>query len=131
MFRIIAHRLLTEPQASSIGVAQRGTLSRATLRVDGLVCSACAIRVRRHLERMPGVRHVEVSLDRAEAAVDYDPAQIAPPLLVAAVEEAIVARPIRRILARLADRLRPSSDTAASERLCYAEPGTATERDWQ
>jgi copper chaperone CopZ len=104
MLRIIPHRALVEPQASVDRVDE--DCSRAVLRVHGLVCSACAARVRRRLERLPGVRDAQVDLRRAQAVVEYDARRVGPDELVAAVEGAAVLRPARRLLARLAGHAR-------------------------
>lgn len=102
MFRIIPHRALVEPHATVAAVATEGSAARATLRIDGLLCSACAANVRGRLERLDGVSSAQVDLDRGQARVDYDPARATPDGLVAAVEGAVVLRPLRRLLAALA-----------------------------
>jgi copper chaperone CopZ len=38
------------------------------------------------LERLPGVRSVEVSLEKAQARVEFDDAKISPDKLVAAID---------------------------------------------
>lgn len=78
--------------------------STATLRVEGLLCSACAANVRRHLGAVEGVRSAEVDLERGEALVTYDPERAAPESLIAAVERAVVLRPARRLLAAVGGR---------------------------
>lgn len=101
MFRIIPHRAFIEPKATVVEKGGAGAESTATLRIEGLLCSACAINVRRRLERVPGVRSAEVDLERGEARVAYDAARAKPEALAAAVEGAVVLRPLRRLLARL------------------------------
>ena len=101
MFRIIQHRALIEPKASVAGVAAAGGRAVATLRIEGLLCSACATSVRRHLEAVDGVSDAKVDLERGEAQVDYDPARTDPASLIAAVDQAVVLRPARRLLAAL------------------------------
>jgi len=98
MFRIIPHRLLTEPKAEVID----DTGSTATLHIDGLVCSACATNVRGHLERIPGVRNADVDLDRGKALVTYDTSRAAPKALVSAVERSVLFPKARRVLANSA-----------------------------
>lgn len=102
MFRIIPHRLFIEPEASVVETAGAGPDATATLRVEGLLCSACAANVRSRLERVAGVRSAEVSLERGEVLVAYDAARATPEALVAAVEGAVILRPLRRLLAALA-----------------------------
>lgn len=47
------------------------SLRRCTLGVGGMTCSACVNSVTAQLEKLPGVRHVAVSLSTAEAKVEY------------------------------------------------------------
>ncbi len=47
-----------------------------TLVVEGMSCSACPLTVKSALSRVPGVTHVEVSLERREAQVSYDSSRV-------------------------------------------------------
>ncbi|HEY1016415.1 MAG TPA: heavy metal translocating P-type ATPase [Herpetosiphonaceae bacterium] len=58
-----------------------------TLPVTGMTCAACVGRIEKNLARVPGVAAAEVNLAAEEASVTYDPAQAAPPQLIAAVEK--------------------------------------------
>lgn len=109
MFRIIPHRAFIEPKASVTSVEAHGETSVATLRIEGLLCSACAANVRDRLERVAGVRDAEVDLERGEARVVYDETRTTADALVAAVEAAVLFPAARRLLAALAghrDRLK-------------------------
>ncbi len=112
MFRIIPQRALIEPKASLARLDSSGAEATAVLRIDGLVCSACAARVRRHLERVDGVTSARVDLDRGEARVAYDATCATPDALVVAVERAALFRPLRRLMAAVstAGRRSGSSD---------------------
>jgi copper chaperone len=44
-----------------------------TIKVSGMTCQGCVRSVTRVLKALPGVETVEVSLERGEAAVRYDP----------------------------------------------------------
>lgn len=44
---------------------------KTTLRIEGMHCDGCAERIRRILEREPGVREADVSLDRERARVTH------------------------------------------------------------
>src|SRR5688572_11507556 len=61
---------------------------RQMLAIEGMHCAACVGRVERALSSVTGVNAARVNLATAEAAVDYDPRQTAPPQFVAAVERA-------------------------------------------
>ena len=102
MFRIIPHRAFIEPEAVVTGVVTTAEGAAASLRIDGLLCSACAINVRRRLESVDGVRSAHVDLARSAGLVTYDPGRATPQALVEAIERAVVLRPARRLLAALA-----------------------------
>lgn len=52
--------------------AQQQTTERASFKVSGMTCAGCEETIKLALEQTPGVRKVEVSYDRGEAAVEYD-----------------------------------------------------------
>ena len=68
MFRLIPHRAFVGPRAEVTAIDSEGTT--ATLRIDGLLCSACAATVRGRLERIEGVRSAEVDLESGRALVN-------------------------------------------------------------
>jgi len=104
MFRLIPHRLFFEPKASVLSAETHGETTTATLRIDGLLCSACAANVRGRLARVDGVQSATVDLARGEAEVSYHPARATPEALIAAVEGAVMLRRLRRLLASMARR---------------------------
>src|SRR5579863_6122119 len=57
------------------------------LAVEGMTCAACAARVEKSLNRLPGVQ-ATVNLATEKAQVQFDRDQIEPAQLVAAVEKA-------------------------------------------
>jgi copper chaperone CopZ len=107
MFRIMPHRALIEPTAGLTHLEVAGSDATAVLRIDGLVCSACAVRVRSRLEDVDGVSSARVDLERGEARVVYDATYATPEALVAAVESAVPFRPQRRVLAAVSGHSRP------------------------
>lgn len=63
-----------------------------TLKVNGMTCEGCVRSVQKVLRSVPGVHAVEVSLERGEARVEFDPSQAAPgDSAVAALKQAIEA----------------------------------------
>jgi len=56
--------------------------------VDGMHCGGCVKSVTGALSRLPGVRNVDVSLEKKSATVEYDGAAIEPAAIVAAIQEA-------------------------------------------
>lgn len=63
-------------------------MTHTTLEIDGMTCGGCVASVTRVLTRLPGVASAEVSLEKARAVVDHDPAIAPLPALRVAVEDA-------------------------------------------
>ena len=59
-----------------------------TLKVKGMTCSGCVAAVERVLGALDGVAKVAVSLERGEAAVEFDRKRVAESDLSAAIEDA-------------------------------------------
>ena len=64
-----------------------GEKTHLDLPISGMTCAACAARVERKLNGVPGVE-ASVNFATEQAAVDFDPAEVEPAALVAAVEGA-------------------------------------------
>jgi len=58
------------------------------IKVEGMTCGGCVASVKRALQQIDGVTNVEVSLDQAQASVDYDPARVNESQLRTAIEDA-------------------------------------------
>jgi copper chaperone len=58
------------------------------IKVEGMTCGGCVASVKRALEQIDGVGNVDVSLDQAQARVDYDPARVNESQLRSAIEDA-------------------------------------------
>ena len=58
------------------------------LPITGMTCASCVNRVAKALKKVPGVQDASVNLATEQAAVSYDPSQVAPAQLQAAVENA-------------------------------------------
>lgn len=58
------------------------------LKITGMTCNGCRAGAENALKRVPGVLSAAVSLERAEAVVEYDEKTAAPETLRAAVEKA-------------------------------------------
>lgn len=63
-------------------------METVTLKVTGMTCMGCVSSVKRVLTGLDGVKAVDVSLDKAQATVQYDAAQANPAQLKAAIEDA-------------------------------------------
>lgn len=59
-----------------------------TLKVKGMTCMGCVNSVTRVLKAAPGVANAQVTLEPAEARLEYDAALTDPQRLKAAVEDA-------------------------------------------
>ena len=58
------------------------------IKIGGMSCDGCVKSITRALQAVPGVSNAEVSLERAEATIAFDPEKVAKPALVEAVEDA-------------------------------------------
>jgi P-type Cu+ transporter len=69
-------------------VAEHARVEReqATLALDGMTCASCAARIERTLNKLDGV-DATVNFATETAAVSFDPAQVGPERLLAAVEQ--------------------------------------------
>lgn len=93
-------RLLTNPRTHVESVED----GMVRLRVEGLVCdSVCAVRTRRALERVDGVRRVDVDFESGVASIEGPPQ--AAEAYEQAVSSAVAGRPLRRWLEAVACRL--------------------------
>ncbi len=53
-------------------------IKRVTFAIEGMTCATCEPAVRLALEKTPGVKRADVSFERANAIVDYDPSKTSP-----------------------------------------------------
>lgn len=76
----------TKPQTDSlVASAVAPGLSRAVVSVEGMTCATCEIAVRSAVQRVNGVRSVEVSFASNQASVDFDPTQTSTEQIVSAI----------------------------------------------
>ena len=61
--------------------------ARTVLTIKGMTCGGCVATVKLRLKKVKGVTAFDVSLEKGEAEVTYDPAQTDPEAIVAAVSE--------------------------------------------
>ena len=60
---------------------------RTTLTIKGMTCGGCVAAVKMKLKKTAGVTAYEVSLERGEADVDYDPSTTDPKTIADSVSE--------------------------------------------
>ncbi len=65
-------RAVTNIQQPAELAAQSGQ-AHAVLKIDGMVCGSCAALLEKKLSQIPGVRRAEVSFEKKQATLDYDP----------------------------------------------------------
>ncbi len=63
-------------------------METTTLKISGMTCMGCVNSVTRVLKAAPGVADARVTLEPAQATVDYDAAQTSPAQLRHAIEDA-------------------------------------------
>ena len=63
-------------------------MEKAIIKVNGMTCTGCVASVERVLQALDGVGKVAVSLERAQATVEFDEARVKLTDLHAAIEDA-------------------------------------------
>jgi len=63
-------------------------MAKTNLKIQGMTCNHCVMRVAKALKAVPGVQDAQVDLQKAEAAVTYDDAKVSLDKLSFAVVEA-------------------------------------------
>lgn len=63
-------------------------MATKTLKIQGMTCNHCVMRVAKALKAVPGVQDASVDLQKAEAAVTFDESKVALEKLSAAVVDA-------------------------------------------
>ncbi|MBU6504950.1 MAG: heavy-metal-associated domain-containing protein [Betaproteobacteria bacterium] len=63
-------------------------MTTTTLNIQGMTCGGCVNSVKRALANLPGVGQTDVSLEKGQATIEYDPAQVSPEQLKHAVVDA-------------------------------------------
>jgi len=63
-------------------------METTVLKVDGMTCGGCVRSVTNVLKTLPGVADAQVSLEKSEAKVTFDPAMANPAALRKAIEDA-------------------------------------------
>ncbi len=63
----------TTPNDETAPLLQAAGMKTATFKVEGMTCVSCETTIQLALERTPGVRRTQVSYERSEAVVEYDP----------------------------------------------------------
>ena len=76
-------RALRSPMLSSASNNIR--TERVLIGVEGMYCDSCAAGIRAMLKRTSGVVSAEVSYQRKEAVVDYDPEKVTPEKIAEAI----------------------------------------------
>ncbi len=72
-------------EAAHVAPTTQPAAAKAAFRVSGMTCAGCEVTIKLALEKTPGVRGSEVSYDRGEAVVEYDPAVTTPEKLREAI----------------------------------------------
>ncbi len=63
-------------------------MAKTTIKVQGMTCNHCVMRVAKALKAVPGVQDAQVDLQKAEAIVTYDDAKVPREKLSSAIVEA-------------------------------------------
>jgi len=69
----------------ALAPASPGVAAVVLIAVDGMICTSCARGIQAMLKRTEGVLPADVSYERREARVEYDPDRTSPGRLVEAI----------------------------------------------
>ena len=72
---------------ASLSLAWAGESAKTTLKVEGMTCGGCVAAVKVQLKRTEGVTAYDVSLEKGEAEVSYDPAKTTPERIAGSVSK--------------------------------------------
>lgn len=90
--------LLTIAALVLASLAHAATMAQTTLAIKGMICGGCVGAVKIQLKRTEGVSAFDVSYDKAEAIVTYDPSKTEPKKIAESVSktgfEASVKTPV-------------------------------------
>jgi len=59
----------------------------STFDIEGMTCGGCELGVKLKVEKIDGVTSVDASYDDGSAVVTYDPEQVTPKQIIAAINE--------------------------------------------
>jgi copper chaperone CopZ len=76
-----------EPSAAAAEVEDE-TFQTAELMVEGTNCASCAVPIRRHLHKLPGIGDIREGSTKKHLLVQFDPALVTTEQLVKAVTDA-------------------------------------------
>jgi copper chaperone len=63
-------------------------MTQETIKVEGMSCGHCVMRVKKALEEVEGVRKADVDLQKKQAVVEYEEGKANPEKIKAAIKEA-------------------------------------------
>lgn len=85
---VIGNPWTTSTDGAAAAPSVNGESSKiVTLSIEGMTCGACEIAVKRVLRAVNGVRSVDVSFEKKNAVVTYDPTKVAPETIARTLEE--------------------------------------------
>ncbi len=68
-------------------IPAQSSQAHAVLKIDGMVCVSCAALLEKKLSQISGVRRAQVSFEKRQATLDYDPRAVRPSQFVKAITE--------------------------------------------
>ena len=71
--------------AAPVAASTAMVLDTVTLRIEGMTCGGCTLAARKVLERLDGVTSADVSYEKKQAVVTFDPAKVTVAQMIAAV----------------------------------------------
>lgn len=63
-------------------------MATTTIKVQGMTCNHCVMRVAKALKALPGVQDAQVDLNKAQAVITYEDSKVSPEKFSSAIVEA-------------------------------------------
>lgn len=71
----------------SVKLVEVETITQETIKVEGMSCGHCVMRVKKAIEGLEGVKKVDVNLENKQAVVEFDEGKTDVEKIKAAVRE--------------------------------------------
>jgi len=101
--------------ALSTSTGEAGSPAKTTLSIKGMTCGGCVAAVKIQLKRTEGVTAYEVSLDKGEAEVTYDPAKTEPEKIAESVSKTGFQASVKDTAARKRSSSQDATGSVAGE----------------
>ncbi len=108
-----------------VPTVQADATATTVLTIKGMTCGGCAAAVKLQLRKTEGVTAYEVSYEKAEAQVTYEPAKTTPEKIAASVSKTGFTASVKATQDQKASASHGGSEGGSCQRDCCKEAGRA------